>query len=662
MGSFINPQTCQVCTTRNSSVDLQKAILGDQPDLPPPRSRFSLSLTESDLQENLGPRIQRSVRLEAAVRMLADNLIVYESMDQVFNNRRLELLSYQNQDHSPEDQAPPPSFPITNEYTVMGINEDLLLSLDIDTLDLAHMHMSKSYNVMTSKTFSHYLNEVTVLSHSRAYLLPYKRKVEYHEKWNGLYVTMYQREQLVATAAMNEKLTKHIRHNFYKQGEAYNTPRQPQPNFLSGIAEILMTSGALPDLKTFNLLIRQLNLYRLPVPARMALDALLLSDLTMNNMVYTTALRLAISTNDKEGFMRLSRVFDLNSVTVPDGIDSPLNDSFWERFHPIKMSSYRNHDWPVPGPSDEALRRRFFTSPGDRENKLGNLGKPTIKVYTTLISGMVRFGWHWWIDVTIRKMAAEGFPLTLEVLTLNMDAAAATKDAAKARWTWAEILKLPLPGPDHANQQPPLDKDLYGSPYRSMPFDKEAYLSCAKAAKAVDDMTLLMQIEDYYRAFQVHQVRFQIELHEQLNKRGETKPSKPKLIPFFSASRLSKNKKDVSATPTPPETEHNTESPVATQSDLLPVHRMALSPSIKNITSILFGGALVWNPQLATGVQEGGSQAQTQTQTQTQSGKPPQSANFTTSLHLKNSAQSRANRNEALAHSQGILKTWYEDL
>lgn len=627
LGSFTGIFSCQMSTC---TVQRQLALLEDEQMDQHIPSILGQGIVESDLGRNLGFRRQRNVKLEASVRMLADNLILYETMDQVFNKRRLELFDYKNfvepatEEHSSVASAVNP-----NEYTVLGVNEPLLRSLDMNALNEAHNYMAKTYNAMSSKSFSHYLNEALAVSYSGPYLQPYQRNIQKSsEGWHGVYYNVYKQERFAATAAMNKRLMMYGKDKFYTQGHNYNSLLQSHPNYLSGIAEILMTSGALPDLKTFNILIRQFNLSRLSAPARMVLDALILSELPMNNLVYNTALRLAISTGDKEGFMQLSRVFDFNSVTVADGTDSPLDEVFWNRFHPIKMSSYRNHDWPAPRPEDEALRTRFFSSASNNStdstsSRPGRQGMHSTQIYTTLITGMVRFGWHWWIDVAIRKMAAEGFPLTLEVLTLNMEAAADTKDAAKARWTWSEILNLPLPTPGNegnsrqqSQEQEDLlhQKDKNGFKYRMVPFDKEAYLTCMRAARAVNDKALVKQIEGYYREFQVYQIQLQIEL-QQLKKSKKSVNKERRKLPFFSPPVIEKPAISYSDQidqkhQQPQQLELlQRSSKRAYDEPLYPhsINRVALRTSIKNVSSYLFGGNLVWNSQFASGTQEGGS-------------------------------------------------------
>lgn len=611
-------QCCSVSTKTTVSAKRQIAILGgDTHEDNPPLNILASNMKETELQKRMGPRIQRNVMLEAAVRMLTDHLIMYEAMDQVLNNRRLELLGENLEENTMHEETKDNirNTDALSEYTVLGVDESLLKTLDLDTLNRTHNQLTKNYNAINSKKFSQYLNEVLTIPNAGPRVAPYRReRTMSRDGWKGSYVKIYQQERLTATAEMNKKLTLHIRDNFYAQGKRYSAFRERQPNFFAGVAEILMTSGALPDLKTFNILIRQFNLYRLSVPAKIVLDALLLSGLHMNNMVYTTALKMAISTNDKEGFMQLAKVFDFNSVTVADDNKSPLDEAFWDRFHPIKMSSYRNHDWPAQRPEDEELRGRFFSNPSSaaESKNTGRQGMHSVKVYTTLISGMVRFGWHWWIDVAIRKMAAEGFPLTLEVLTLNMDAARDTKDAAKAWWTWNEILKLPLPTPESTDQGEILGRDKNGFTYRMVPFDREAYLSCKEAAVAVSQPELLMQIEDYYRNYQLSQAVLQIELHQQLN--AAKQPKRP-VLPFFNLSKTSfavpgenRSSPQTEESLKDQEEQQEQEKEQEQKAQEPPPARLPLPPSIKNITSFLFAGALPWTPKLATGTVEGGAQ------------------------------------------------------
>lgn len=589
------------CLHRSISTKKQLEIL-DNTDQEPPLNILGRNHHESLLRRNVGPKVQRNVALEAAVRMLCDHLIIYEAMDHVLNSRRLELLSETSETkHTYEKQALDPFRDQSlNQFEVLGVNESLLKALDMETLNQAHTHMSKVYNAIGLKTFSHYLNEVLTVSHSGPQRKPYIQQKTTQKGWFGSYTNVYQQDQFTAVKDMNKKLLHHLKNNFRIQGSKYGGVSDRRPDFLAEIAYILMTSEALPDLKTFNMLIRQFNLYRLAVPARMAFEALLCSELPMNNMIYTSALTLAISTSDKEGFMQLAKVFDFNSIEVPDGTESPLNSKFWERFHPVKMSSYRNHDWPEQQPEDRKLRARFFVSASPGEDFADMQAKKnmhSLKIYTTLIAGMTKFGWHWWIDVAIRKMAAEGFPLTLEVLTLNMNAARNTKDAAKARWTWNEILNLPLPTRENLESGQLVAKDKNGFAYSTVPFDHEAYLACKYAAEAVEDHAMLMHIEEYYRAYQLSQAKAQIELHQEHQKesgsgRGLFGLRKKPTSSLFGLLDPQQKQTDLDE---PNSAQEQVKPSPATTSTKT---RIALPPSVKNSTSVLFGGLLQWNPNL----------------------------------------------------------------
>lgn len=150
--------------------------------------------------------------------------------------------------------------------------------------------------------------------------------------------------------------------------------------------------------------------------------------------------------------MKLAKTFDLNTVTTPDEIPSPIDSTFRKRFNPLKMSSYVTQEWESPTEEDQSLATRFFGS--DITSMASYHEQNTILSYIPLISGFLHFNFFGWIDLAIRKMAAEGLPLTLPVLTMNMRAAIRSKDIVKARWTWNEIVDLP----HHLGKTPEFDR------------------------------------------------------------------------------------------------------------------------------------------------------------------------------------------------------------
>lgn len=594
------------------------------------------AVTERDVVRYLGPDYQRNYKLEAIVRMLADHLIVYETMDNVFNQRRLEVYSSQSVGPDDHDRKRSALAALHDVYLRTGVvvNQPLLDSLSIDLLNQTHSSLTTSMKFINESTYYKYLNRITSARGSGP-LIPVKD----HGRES------YKIRSLKATERMNNKLIAHLETKFFGQETNLGNSNDDQDarsmvkshsveqgsSFLSGIADILMNSHALPNLKTFNLLIRQLNAYRLPVPARMVTDALLISDLPLNNNLYNTMLKLAISTGDKSLFMKLAAVIDCNSVSVSSSNQgTPLTSAYWDLFNPIKMSSYKNHDWPKPTPEDVKFGQRFFeenlvtldedsnaTSSSSSSSSSNtqksvvkfnrNEGVFSVKLFTTLISGLVRFGWFWWVDVAIRKMTAEGFPLTLEVLTQNMQAATATKDAAKVYWTWAEMLKLPLPT-GSAEIREHTARDRNGFLYSLKPFDYESFIVCTNAARAIKNPTLAAEMASFYK--EVLYFKVNLSLKENKDRKKTHLPllaASSLRIPFFSFT----SQQDKSAAAEPAEGHspvyaadedimatgnQATGSSDAASKPVFKLDRVQLPAGYKNASGIVNGGLLLWDP------------------------------------------------------------------
>lgn len=201
-----------------------------------------------------------------------------------------------------------------------------------------------------------------------------------------------------------------------------------------------MLYPALPNVHTFTLLIKQLNLYHLEVPARLVLESVLLSGQPLSSELYRTFVKLAISTSDKLGLLKLINIFDLNTVTTPDNSPSPINNAFRNRFNPLKMSSYITNEWPSPNQTDEGIREKFLSY--CNVCRIVQFAAFDSKLHCHYFR-FCTLSLVFWIDLAIRKMAAEGLPLTIEILTMNMKAAIMTNDSVKALWTWDEIVDLP---------------------------------------------------------------------------------------------------------------------------------------------------------------------------------------------------------------------------
>lgn len=491
-------------------------------------SNFS---TDEELENNLGKPVDRNIKIDAAIRMLCDNFIIYETLDHLITKRlrELEYNSYSTCSKKPgEDKKRSENelHPLTLNEIYPGIRNDRLIAyinklrlekLNKKQLQTLYMYLTKyfvNYEHGGFTQYSRYLHDIMRIPTAGPSVEKYHTK-PLNDEQKALLRKLNFKDQ-------NDDITdQELISEFNKRVDSKSTRilnshlrkimSEPNPRILSKVAHLLMFSSAKPNGETFNILIRQLNLYHMEVPSRMVLDVLLSTKLPLDGHIFVTAMKLAISTYDKDGFWTLARVHDLNSVSTVDDEPSPLDNSFWFRFHPVKMSAFKSQPWPDCRAQDILLRERFY--PKTEDSKYYKNMHST-QLYTTIMSGLVRYRWYWWVDTVIRKVAAEKLPITLEMLTLNMQAAAQTKDQTKVYWTWKEILSLPSTLMNICDVKEkkifvknsngkvvsrviPVMVDRYGNEISSKVFDREVYLASKEAAKAIEDEKLLAGIEAF---------------------------------------------------------------------------------------------------------------------------------------------------------------------
>lgn len=515
-------------TRYESSEILDEAYLKDLP-----QSTLSLALDDFSLQENVGDPAIRNLHLEAAVRMLADKLLVYSLIDRTLSYQRYLLeakseLTDSNQQpdadktdnwqpndrpsnsssntHSTLSKLLPSVYPgIQQDFPVFSFDSERLSSLSKQELEDLHMYFSKKYVFSEKLGYSSYLNylnnvlrspgaspnifkmpnsNVTKLSRTRKRSKKIEQSDDSFETQSPQSFTQYAKRSTKNEYEFNDMLATESLNNSIR-----NVLRDFSPLMLPKIARTLMLYPALPNVHTFMLLIKQLNLYHLEVPARLVLESVLLSGQPLNSELYRTFVKLAISTSDKLGLLKLINIFDLNTVTTPDNSPSPINNAFRNRFNPLKMSSYITNEWPSPNEADEGIREKFFGATATSVESYNS--QHSILNYIAIISGFVRFHWFFWVDLAIRKMAAEGLPLTIETLTMNMKAAIMTNDSVKALWTWDEIVDLPT----NLAQTPEFDKA--GNRINRCFYDEEVYKLSLQAAKKFGNDGMLALVESY---------------------------------------------------------------------------------------------------------------------------------------------------------------------
>lgn len=489
-----------------------------------PLSTLSSGLTDNTIQENIGIPSIRNLRLEAAVRMLADRLLIYNIIDRTLSYQRhilkmkqtvkqlseskkqtekFDLSQLDLQAHEALSRFSPAVYPgVQQDVPIFMLETERLSSLSENELEDLHMYLSKNFLFLEGMgygSFLNYLND-TLRSPGAAPIL-YKMSAEDPTKLSrAKKISQPNKNQQLSSLFENSKqYLKATAKNVYEfdSNAASNALNQAllsvledfSPQMLPKIARTLMLYPGLPDLFTFTILIKQLNLYHLEVPARLVLEAILFSGQPLNGELYRAFLKLAISTTDRLGFLKLVNIYDLNTVMTPDNLPSPINHSFRKRFNPLRMSRFITREWPTPDPSNGSIRAKFF---GDDTNSF----KPyyfqhSVLNYIVMISGFLRFHMFFWIDLAIRKMVAEELPLTLEILSMNMKAAILSNDCVKATWTWDEIVDLPK----NLARTPEFDKA--GNRINRCFYDQEVYELSVQAAKKFNNLEMLMLVEAY---------------------------------------------------------------------------------------------------------------------------------------------------------------------
>ncbi|KAF5097384.1 hypothetical protein D0Z00_002421 [Geotrichum galactomycetum] len=196
-----------------------------------------------------------------------------------------------------------------------------------------------------------------------------------------------------------------------------------------------------------------------------------------------------------------------------------------------------------------------------------------------------------------------------------MQAATATKDAAKVYWTWAQMLKLPLPAAT-AEIREHTARDRNGFLYNLKPFDYESFIVCTNAARAIKNPTLAAEMASFYK--EVLYFKVNLSLKENKDRKKTQLPlssSLPLRIPFFSFTGKHKS------TPTEREKEedystvyadvtnnnNNTNSSSigdTTNKPIFKLDRVQLPAGYKNASGIVNGGLLLWDPAPTTQQQE----------------------------------------------------------
>lgn len=293
--------TCEV--SRFISTDSEKMETFERGEVinenPSNEEYFRAICQESNLDTILGRPVFRSTRLEAAVRRLADNLMIYDTIDKF-------LLS---------DEFKQFDDPNKSELSPVIVDHDLLQSTDKSLLSKAHTYFIKEYN-SSSLNHSQYATTISDLD----YALPIYSQSSKENMHNrlGTYVQKY----------LN------------------------RDSFLPGLCDLILESTARQDIKLFSRIIVILLASGYVKPAEMTLDCIIASNLPMDRHMYYLAIRTLVRNSSKQRFIEVARLLNLQ--------DNNYNNP---RFTSMSQEWVRGQStWFPSTPYYKNLAERFFGS------------------------------------------------------------------------------------------------------------------------------------------------------------------------------------------------------------------------------------------------------------------------------------------------------------
>ncbi|CAN6620996.1 hypothetical protein TRVA0_008S01618 [Trichomonascus vanleenenianus] len=360
-----------------------------------------------DMNELLGPERIRSTVIESAVRMMADHFMMYDAMDKVLLNKRLEqeFGTIDSRSSSSSQNVPALSrmnasvLPVMGVSTkaveenqimaqLVGMNSELMQSVSNNSLiDEVHDQFRKRYRMQTMKGYQGYQADIEG-GYSQAF-------------------PNYSRDS----------------RNAYKHLISYLKVERPE--FIRGLSHRLMVSDGLPNLDLFNSLIHQLCNHRLYRPAQIALECLLVSDLQLNPRTLSLALHIAIMTSDERLFLKLGRAVHLKGLA---------------KKQVEIMSSMKPGGWFSHGNIDHVLRQRFYmilthhTTQSAEKSSL----EDARAVYERLAEGIKKFQLYEHMDNLLAQMMSLKMQ-SAKVLIINNSIAAKTNDKVRGQWNFAAI-------------------------------------------------------------------------------------------------------------------------------------------------------------------------------------------------------------------------------
>lgn len=332
----------------------------------------------------LGKGVMRATRVEAVVRMMADLFAIYDDRDTDFLNKELKYEFGEGDEIDSGESASSSS----NMDEISHEKEEQNLVQYLNSMD-----DETEINKKLSSTFFGTADQTARWSVN-----------DYIELQAGSRALRYQSHNANSASAA-----------LYKYLGTYHN------DMLKGVGDKLLSSEGIPNLKTFNYLLRRLITFQHTKPAQIALDCLILSEIPLSSQTWSIGIKVAIANGSMTDFLKLARLVDLSQAA-----NKALTDS--KNGVLEKISSNKPAPWLSPESGDKNLRQRFFPS-----DQLYEGGMPLINV---LIEGFYRFRLHSHLDTVLRYMMNNDMLLNPAILTLNFRAAATSRDSIRATWTW----------------------------------------------------------------------------------------------------------------------------------------------------------------------------------------------------------------------------------
>jgi hypothetical protein len=390
-----------------------------------------LLATSSDCRHILGPRRVRSTVIEAAVRKIADHLLIFDSIDRELLNHELNAELDTN-----SDSVEP------KEYANLLVNVDrkLLNTLDKATLDKVHGHFLQDFDSTA----------------------PRKHLKEYIEESSYL-PSQY---RFSNSQAATDRLSHYL--------------RTSKPELLKGLSKKLRSLESLPNLNSFHEIIIQLKNHRYSKPAQLVLDTLYATELQLSPKTLAIALDLAIANSDIDRFSVLARAMDLSEPPVNKSLSKYVKGEY---YNGKSVDDY----WFERNEIDEKIYRRFVPTEEAASSTSTNVGTSAsdieiMNIYIQLLDGFLKFGWYERVDLVLNQYLEKSLEYNSGFFTILFRIAKDTADDVRLLWTWKEVRKA-------------LVKQSECEVHKALQVDKDVLTMAIITARSLGNMQLLNEIE-----------------------------------------------------------------------------------------------------------------------------------------------------------------------